>query len=210
MPAAGPDLASAPLPPGVTEAAVWDPFLRLYHWLLAISVAGAWILGSFGGAMGITRMTLHFWFGYMVIALLAFRLVWGVIGPGPARFAQFLRGPGAVMDYARHMGARRPSYWPGHNPLGALSVVAMMAALAAQVATGLIADPNDFVNYGPLSAQVSAATSRAAVGWHDLGANIVLALVVLHVAVILFYRWWKREDLIRPMITGRKLVRRED
>ena len=192
----------------IVEVALWDPALRLFHWLLAFCVTGAWVLGKFGSSFGLMKMTLHFWFGYMVIALLAFRLVWGVIGPRPARFAHFVRGPGAVLAYAGTLHRRSPSYWFGHNPLGALSVLAMLAALMAQAATGLVADPDDFINVGPLASQVSTATSRKAAGMHDVISNLILLLVVLHVGVILFYRFWKGEDLVRPMLHGRKLVRR--
>lgn len=189
------------------EVMLWDPALRLFHWLLALCVTGAWLLGKFGAALGLVRMTLHFWFGYMVIALVAFRLVWGLVGPRPARFAHFVRGPGAMLAYAGGLLRREPSYWFGHNPLGALSVLAMLAALIAQAATGLVADPEDFINTGPLAAQVSTATSRRAAGLHELGSSLILLLVVLHVGVILFYRLWKREDLVRPMLHGRKRVR---
>ena len=183
---------------------LWDPLLRVYHWLLAGAVIIAWCLGQFGPL----KMTLHFWFGYLVIGLLAFRLIWGFVGPPPARFSHFLRGPGAVFSYTKHMFSREPSYWPGHNPLGALSVIAMLAVLAAQVTTGLISDPDDYINVGPLASYVSSATRTKATGWHETGAAVVLLLVVLHVAVILFYRFWKREDLVRPMINGWKWVRR--
>lgn len=181
---------------------IWDPLLRVFHWLLAASVISAWLLGQYGPA----KMTLHFWAGYMVAGLLAFRLIWGFIGPAPARFSHFLRGPGAVMGYARHMFLREPSYWPGHNPLGALSVIAMLAVLGAQVTSGLISDPDDFINVGPLASYVSASTRRTAVGIHETGANLVLILVILHIAVIVFYRLWKHENLIRPMLTGWKKV----
>lgn len=183
---------------------VWDPALRAFHWLLATLVVANWLLGQFGPNI----MTLHFWLGYAILALLLFRILWGFIGPAPARFTSFVRGPGAIIGYLRHMGRREPSHWPGHNPLGALSVLAILAALLAQTATGLIADPEDFVNVGPFADQVAGSTARKAVGWHHLGSNIILLLVLIHVAVILFYRFWKNEDLVRPMITGWKWVRR--
>lgn len=184
---------------------LWDPLLRGFHWLLAVFVTAAWLLGQFGPDV----MTLHFWCGYVVIGLLAFRLVWGFVGPEPARFSSFLRGPGAIARYLRGFFLREPSYWPGHNPLGGLSVIALLAALAAQVSSGLIADPDDYVNVGPLANYVDAATRSAAVGWHETGATVILILVGLHLAAILFYRLWKHEDLIRPMITGRKRIRRD-
>lgn len=183
---------------------IWDPALRAFHWTLAALVVANWLLGKFGP----TDMTLHFWLGYAVIALLLFRLVWGFVGPAPARFAQFVRGPRAVLAYAREMIRPRPTHWPGHSPVGALAVLAMLAVLIGQVTTGLFADPDDYINVGPLASQVSSATSRAALRWHHRGADLILILVLLHWAAVLFYRLWKREDLVRPMITGWKWVRR--
>lgn len=190
----------------VRKVRLWDPLLRGFHWLLAGFVVAAWCLGKFGP----DKMTLHFWFGYVVTGLLLFRLVWGFVGPKPARFASFLRGPGAIMGYVRGMFLREPSHWPGHSPLGALSVIAMLAALAAQVSSGLISDPDDYINIGPLASYVSPAMRSQAVGWHETGANVILILVLLHVAVILFYRVWKREDLVGPMLTGDKTVQDRD
>lgn len=155
-------------------------------------------------------MTIHFWLGYAILALLAFRVVWGFVGPEHARFRNFLRGPRAVISYLRHLHEPRPSLWPGHNPMGALSVVAMLGVLLWQAGSGLVIDPEDFVNIGPLADLAGPDISHAAVGWHDIGATLVLVLVLLHVAIIAFYRLWKHEDLVRPMITGWKWVRRTD
>ncbi|WP_282602238.1 cytochrome b/b6 domain-containing protein [Paracoccus sp. PARArs4] len=185
---------------------VWDPALRAFHWLLATLVIANWLLGKFGPGV----MTIHFWLGYAILALLGFRVVWGFVGPKHARFRNFLRGPRAVISYLRHLHEPRPSLWPGHNPMGALSVVAMLGVLLWQVGSGLVIDPEDFVNIGPLADLAGSDISHAAVGWHDLGATLVLVLVLLHVAIIAFYRLWKHEDLVRPMITGWKWVRRTD
>lgn len=181
---------------------LWDPLLRGFHWTLAVLVIANWVLGQIGPL----NMWLHFWLGYTILGLIVLRVIWGLVGPEPARFTSFLRGPSAIFGYLRHMFRREPSYWPGHNPLGALSVVALLAVLFWQVGTGLISDPDDYINVGPLASEVSRATSRKAVAWHHLGGTLIAALVVLHVAVILFYRLWKREDLITPMITGWKWV----
>ncbi|EEW26180.1 cytochrome b/b6 domain-containing protein [Rhodobacter ferrooxidans] len=186
----------------VETVVLWDPLLRVFHWALAISVAAAWGLGRFGP----DQMTLHFWFGYAVIGLLAFRVLWGLFGPRRARFSSFIYGPRAVLAYLRKMGARKPSYWPGHNPMGGLFVIGLLAVLLAQVATGLIADPEDYINAGPLAGLVGTDTARTALGLHDILGNLLAAMVLLHVAVIYFYRLWKHEDLIRPMLTGRKAV----
>ncbi|MDO5642779.1 MAG: cytochrome b/b6 domain-containing protein [Paracoccus sp. (in: a-proteobacteria)] len=190
--------------PTTHKVRLWDPLLRGFHWLLAVFVVAAWLLGKYGPS---GNMTLHFWAGYMVTFLLAFRLVWGFVGPPPARFSHFLRGPGTVAGYARHMFMREPSYWPGHNPLGALSVIAMLALLAAQVLTGMMSEAENFVDVGPLASYVSAATRSSARSFHFFGADLLLIFVLLHVGVILFYRFWKREDLIGPMVHGRKEVR---
>ena len=187
----------------VREVKLWDPLLRGFHWLLAFFVIAAWLLGNYGP----TRMTLHFWCGYAVTFLLAFRLIWGFVGPPPARFSHFLRGPGAVRGYMNHMFLREPSYWPGHNPLGALSVIAMLAALVAQVLSGMMTESENFIDAGPLVGYVSSATAKAAKNYHDLGANLLLLLVLMHIGVILFYRFWKRENLVGPMVHGRKQVR---
>jgi cytochrome b len=191
--------------PATERVRLWDPALRAFHWLLALSFAVSYLLGEFGPDV----MTLHFWSGYAIAGLLAFRLVWGLVGPAPARFARFLRGPAAVRAYLAHAAERRPSFWRGHNPLGGWSVAALLAVLIAQVATGLVSDPQDFVNAGPFAGYVPSRIARAAPGVHEALSGVALALVALHVGAILFYRFWKREDLVRPMIDGWKEVRRE-
>jgi cytochrome b len=92
--------------------------------------------------------------------------------------------------------------------MGALAVIAMLAILAAQIGTGLISDPDDFINVGPLASSVASEIRHAAVGWHHLGAIAVLGLIMLHIGFVLFYRLWKHEDLVRPMLSGWKLVRK--
>lgn len=196
-------------PPGagpVETVRLWDPPIRVFHWALTAAVVGAWVLGKWGPAL----MTWHFWLGYAVLGLLGFRLIWGLVGPRPARFASFTYGPGAIVRYVRGMFARRPSFWPGHNPLGGVFVWLILLALLAQAGTGLFADADDFINRGPLAADVGRATAISAAAWHKWLANVTLGLAVVHVAAIAFYKLWKREDLVRPMITGRKAVRRGD
>lgn len=183
-----------------TGAPIWDPGIRIFHWGLAISVTGSWLLGKFGPL----QMTWHFWFGYAVAGLLAFRLIWGIVGPRNARFVNFVYGPSSTLRYLRHLGNRNPSHWDGHNPLGSLSVFALLAALIVQVGTGLISDPDDYINVGPLAKYVASGTRGWAVGMHNLMSTVILVLVLLHLAAIIFYRLWKREDLVTPMITGRR------
>ena len=196
-------------PPGagpVETVRLWDPVVRVLHWALALAVVAAWTLGQFGPPI----MTWHFWAGYAVLGIVGLRVVWGFVGPRPARFSSFAYGPAAIFRYVSGVLARRPSHWPGHNPLGGVFVFLLLGVVAAQAATGLFSDPEDYINAGPFAADVGMDAARTALSWHHLLSDAVLILVSLHVAAILFYRIWKREDLVRPMITGRKQVRRTD
>ncbi len=178
---------------------IWDPLLRAFHWLLVLSVAGAWGLGQFGPV----DMSLHFWLGYAVIALLLFRLVWGFAGPANARFFNFVKGPVTVARYLATLPSRQKTPHQGHNPLGGWSVLALLGALGAQVVSGLFLGTDDYVNMGPLSGYVSEAGNKLALVWHYRIAPVILILVLIHIAAIVFYRVWKRDDLVTPMITGR-------
>ncbi|WP_371171226.1 cytochrome b/b6 domain-containing protein [Aliiroseovarius sp. 2305UL8-7] len=184
---------------------IWDIVTRLFHWSLVLAVVTGWSLGRFGPSI----MTYHFYIGYAVAALLVIRVYWGFRGPKPVRFRSFIYGPKKTLGYVSGMAKRVPSNWPGHNPVGALSVFAMLVVLIAQVVTGLIADPDDFVNVGPLAGWVEFDTARWAASTHRLLSKLLLVLVGLHIAAILYYRFWKREDLVGPMITGWKEVRKD-
>lgn len=177
---------------------VWDLPTRLFHWVLVVLV----VLLLISGLMG--RQGLHMLVGPMVLALVLFRLVWGVIGSPTARFAQFVKGPGAALAYlaAARKGAVRSI---GHNPLGAYSVLALLGALLAQTATGLFAT-DDIASSGPLAHLVSSASVKLASKLHRLGYWVLLALIGLHLAAIAFYRFAKKDDLVRAMVTGTKEV----
>ena len=179
---------------------VWDLPTRLFHWALALAVIG--LIGT--GLSGI--MEWHFRFGYTVLALLLFRLLWGFVGGRWSRFAAFIYAPGSVINYLR--GRAHPDHLIGHTPLGALSVFAVLAILAFQVATGLMAD-DEISASGPLTSFVSGAVVSFATGWHKAqGKWIVIALVSLHVLAVLFYVLVRRHRLVRPMVSGDKLVAR--
>ena len=189
----------------VERVQLWDPFIRLFHWTLAATVITGFLLGKFGPLI----MTLHFYCGYAVGILLILRVIWGFVGSKPARFASFLYGPRQIIGYLKEMREKAPSYWRGHSPMGALSVFALLAVLSVQVVTGLISDPEDFVNVGPWADYVSRDVSKTAPYWHFLSSWALLGLVALHLGAIAFYRYYKHEDLVRPMITGEKLVRKD-
>lgn len=179
---------------------VWDLPTRLFHWSLVACVIGLVITGNVGG----NWMTWHMRLGYAVLTLLLFRLIWGFVGGHWSRFASFLYAPSTILAYLRGQG--RPEHGVGHNPLGAFSVFGLLLILLAQVGTGLFADDEIAVT-GPLVALVSGDTVSLATGYHkNVGKFIVIALVVLHLLAIGFYKLVKKDNLVRPMISGDKLV----
>ena len=173
---------------------VWDLPVRLVHWLLAALIGFSW------WSIENHHTDWHMWSGFAILTLLLFRLLWGVVGSSTARFANFVRGPRAVGDYLR-------GRWKGigHSPLGALSVVALLGAIIVQVSLGLISQDEDGIYAGPLAGLVSSDTSDQARDVHELWFNVILALIVLHVTAILFYRLRGR-GLTKAMITGRAVV----
>lgn len=186
---------------------IWDPVVRLVHWCLVISVLAGYFLGE---NMTFANIGWHFWAGYTTGALVLLRVVWGFVGPKPARFFHMLAGPKTTMAYAATVKQRKPSYWPGHNPMGSLSAFAIWAVLAGMVITGLGSESDDFFETAPLGYYLSSEMRLTMNAWHETLHFFVLPLILLHVLAILFYYFWKRENLIRPMITGWKWVRRRD
>jgi cytochrome b len=178
--------------PSRTRVRVWDVPTRLAHWLMALSVAFLWWTGDTG------RLEWHRWSGYLLLGLVAFRIYWGFFGSSTARFASFLRGPRAILDYLR--GAWRAA--PGHNPIGALSVIALLLALVAQIVLGLFAVDVDGIESGPLSLYVSFEAGRRAAEWHEEVFNVLLGLIALHVLAIAWYALFRRENLLSPMFHG--------
>ncbi|MEW6704934.1 MAG: cytochrome b/b6 domain-containing protein [Pseudomonadota bacterium] len=179
---------------------VWDLPIRVFHWVLAASVIASIVSAKIGG----NAMEWHFRFGELALALLAFRLLWGVLGGHWSRFGAFAYGPAALWRYLR--GASRPEdrFEIGHSPLGSLSVWALLGFLCLQVGTGLVAD-DEIANVGPLNRFVSSATASWATGFHkQIGQWALIALVALHVGAVLFYLFAKRRNLVGPMWHGDK------
>jgi cytochrome b len=182
----------------MVKVRIWDLPTRVFHWLLVLCVVGLVVSGQIGGS----AMQWHFRLGYGVLALLLFRLVWGFVGGRWSRFVVFVRSPGVVLRYLR--GQATPDMEAGHNPLGALSVLGLLAVGLVQVGTGLFSDDEIF-NSGPLAHLVSADWVSLASWVHtEVNKVVLLALVLLHVAAIVYYRVAKRRDLVRPMLTGDK------
>lgn len=184
---------------GSRPVVIWDLPTRLFHWLLAALVAVSFVSGKFSG----NAMLYHERCGEVVLALLLFRVAWGFIGSGPSRFRTFLVGPSTVLQYARTILRRDAEPHLSHNPLGGWSVIAMLLVLLIQAGTGLFAN-DDIATEGPLYKWVSRAASDRLTSIHHLNRDVIIVLVAAHVAAVLFHLIYKRENLITPMITGRK------
>jgi cytochrome b len=181
---------------------IWDLPTRIFHWALAAGVIGSVVTAKIGG----NAMVWHFRFGYLILTLLAFRFVWGLVGGHWSRFASFIYSPATLLRYLRGQARPEEHLDVGHSPLGAGSVFALLAILTLQVGTGLFAD-DEIANAGPLVRFVSSATSSLASGWHkNFGQWLIIALVVLHLGAIAFYRFRRGRDLVRPMLTGDKML----
>ena len=176
---------------------VWDLPTRVFHWALALCIVGLVITGNVGG----NAMIWHFRIGLTVLALLMFRLVWGLVGGRWSRFAAFIYSPRSIINYI--LGNGKAEHSVGHTPTGAGSVFALLAILLAQVGSGLISD-DEIASSGPLVRFVSTATTQLATNYHkNIGKWIILALVVLHIAAIVFYLK-RKQNLIKPMLHGDK------
>ena len=175
---------------------VWDLPTRLFHWLLVLLTIGVFITGFMGGSL----IDLHGQLGVAIGGLLAFRLVWGVIGSTYARFTQFVPGPARVFAYLR-------GQWHGlgHNPLGAFSVLGFLVLMSFQVGSGLVSD--DSISFtGPLKVLVSQDTADWLTGLHQLNVWLIVGLASLHTLSIIFYAVVKKNNLLYPMFTGYKAV----
>nr|WP_184043158.1 cytochrome b/b6 domain-containing protein [Roseospira visakhapatnamensis] len=179
---------------------VWDLPTRLFHWVLVLVIAVAWLSGDQG------NFTVHFIAGQVALGLLLFRLIWGFVGSDTARFKAFVPTPARLRDYVRAAGAGRSHLIVGHNPIGAAMVFALLAVLGLQVLTGLFASENTwaFVS-GPLARFIGTDLSETLTGFHkDWLFNILLGLIALHVLAAFFHLFVKKDNLIRPMVTGTK------
>jgi cytochrome b len=175
---------------------IWDRPVRIVHWAMVLLIALAW------WAVETRHMIWHYRFGYALLGVLLFRLIWGLLGSSTARFASFVRAPRQVLQYLR--GGGRPVH--GHNPLGAYSVIALLSALALQIGLGLFAANSDGSRAGPFATRVAPGMAHVAGDLHKANFYLLLALAGVHVAAILFYLTVRHDNLIAPMLTGRRLA----
>lgn len=176
----------------------WDLPTRLFHWLLAVLVVFSFTTGKIGGPW----LEWHMRSGYAILALLLFRLAWGVAGPPNVRFARFVRGPRAALAYLRAIRTTRLPVEPAHNPVGSWMVLAMLAALLLQAASGLFTN-DESSHEGPLASLVSNAVVDRMSTLHSFNQWVVACLAGLHVLAIAAYQWILGMNLTRPMVVGR-------
>ena len=188
-----------------TAVRIWDLPTRLFHFLLILSVAGLITTGELAG----DAMFFHFWFGYSVLTLVLFRLVWGIVGGHWSRFVNFIAKPAAIKVHLLSLRDKRATQYVGHNPLGALSVVLMLFLLFTQALSGFMSD-DEIATTGPWVALVPNNWVSLATQYHaDVGKILLIVLIVLHVATVLYYKFVKQNDLITPMVNGNKLLPRD-
>ena len=182
---------------------VWDAPTRLFHWALVLCVTGLVISGNLGGA----AMSWHFRLGYCTATLLLFRLIWGVIGGYWSRFSSFFYGRQHLLRFLAGQGTASDHI--GHNPLGALSVFAMLMFLSMQVTSGMLSD-DEIAAAGPLVSHVSSLWVGYATYYHKhFGKPVLLGLIVMHIGAIAFHFFGKHDNLIWPMLTGDKTLRHD-
>ncbi len=186
-------------PEALSRVRVWDAPTRIFHWLLALLLAGAWYTGG-----DINQLDRHKWIGYGLLTLLLFRVAWGVVGTHHARFANFIAGPRRVAHHARTLPRRAAPSVAGHNPLGGWSVAVMLALLFVQALTGLFTHEDVLYQHGPLYPAVSSDTAAFLGRIHRNTFDFILAVVALHLAAVAFYSLWKRSDMVLAMFTGVK------
>jgi len=178
---------------------LWDWPVRVTHWLFVLLIPALW------WTIENHDLETHKQLGMVMVILLAFRVLWGLVGSSTARFTGFVRGPAAVIRYVRALfGGEAEKPVVGHNPLGGWSVIALLGLLCLQVGFGLIAQDTDGLDSGPLNHLVSYDTAEWAREMHELGFNVILALVAIHILAILYYWFVKRDNLVGPMISGRR------
>ena len=169
----------------ITSVKVWDWPVRVFHWTLAASVIGAYVTGE---SEDFER--LHHTLGWVAAGLIAFRVVWGLVGTRYARFSEFIRGPAQVWAYIKSLRSGQPQHFVGHNPVGAVAVILLMGLTALSIYTGWLALAEDAAEW----------LEEA----HEIAANTLITVVLVHVIGVLWSSRTHGENLLKAMLTGRK------
>lgn len=181
---------------------VWDLPIRLFHWSLVLLIAAAVITEKIGG----DTIVWHFRCGYAALTLVLFRIVWGLIGTAYARFSSFIYAPASIIEYAKNLKKDVREKYLGHNPLGSLSVFALLGIVLVQACSGLFAN-DDIAHEGVLAKFVSKGLSDKFTWFHaEVSANLVYLFISLHLVAVAYYHFRKKQNMIKPMITGDKFT----
>jgi cytochrome b len=181
---------------------VWDLPLRLFHWALVGLIVAALVTQKIGG----NAMIWHFRCGYAALTLVAFRILWGLVGTRYARFSSFIYRPAHIIAYFHNLRNGSMQRYTGHNPMGGLSVIALLGIVALQALSGLFSN-DDIASEGPLVRFISKELSDRISSFHaDVSGNLIYALIGLHLAAIAYYYFFKKENLVRPILSGDKEV----
>ncbi|MGH8123073.1 MAG: cytochrome b/b6 domain-containing protein [Rudaea sp.] len=187
-----------------TGVRIWDLPTRLFHWALVVLIALQFATGEFD----LLSMDWHYRFGYATLALIVFRVAWGFAGSQTSRFADFVRGPATVARYVKELFSapvHKTAAGVGHNPLGGWSVLVMLACLLVQTGSGLFSS-DDIDEDGPYVDYVSTKTVKLMTRVHHLGETVLLVLITLHIAAVLLHWLIRHDNLILPMLSGRKRI----
>lgn len=177
---------------------LWDLPVRLFHWSVVLLVPAMWATYKAG------KMDLHIKLGLALVFIVGFRILWGFLGSQTARFASFVKGPGAILAYLRSGRGADGGPVVGHNPLGALSVLGLLGLMAAQITLGLFASDTDATYSGPLNYRIGSDLAEKLTDLHELGFYLIVLMVIIHLGAIIYYAVAKKERLVPPMVTGRK------
>lgn len=186
------------------QVRVWDWPTRAFHWLLVFTLVSAWVSFEYAEALGDPLLRWHRWNGYAVLVLVVFRLMWGVVGSSTARFAQFVRGPAAVLRYARDLAGGHKRHFLGHNPLGTMMILLLLAGVTVQGVLGLFTLEHNEIVAGPLKRLLSDEMTEAVSKLHVRGFNILLLIVAVHVLANVAYSIFAKDPVVKAMVTGTK------
>lgn len=183
----------------------WDLPTRAFHWTLVVLLVAAWGTFEFSEALGDAVLKWHRWTGLLILTLLVWRILWGLFGSSTSRFANFLPAPGTLASYASAALAGKEAKFLGHNPLGSLMIVALLALILTQACLGLFTVEHNDLTAGPLYRFLSETGQKTASRWHGfLFENVTLWLIAIHIAANVAYALFRKEPLIKAMVTGRK------
>ncbi|RYY02536.1 MAG: cytochrome B [Gammaproteobacteria bacterium] len=178
---------------------IWDVPVRIFHWSLVTLFIAAYVTNL----LGPNYFNYHLWAGYGIIVLVVFRILWGFVGTYHARFFNFVRTPVATTKYALSVLRKKDVHYLGHNPLGAVMVIALLLAILVQAVTGLFSN-DEIINLGPLYGYINDDLSLKLTSIHRQLFYWIAGAIFLHIAAVLFHVWFKRDNIVKAMFTGKK------